>query len=300
MLTIIPILALTILAAAMLAAAWPLLCLPRLRPILAGATGTGCIAAGASLMALVMSGLLPGLTQSAIAQEEPASTAEAAPPSSTEGSGAAETAPAPAPSPSPSSDPVLEVPPTSEVIIPPGRPSWVDQDPQANGAGTHTIPVSSGPYKRHIDALRALDEQLVKETGRYISDHVGSELAPTFLHYDAASIRRQLIQQSIYEEKIVSPTTGDMHQIHALVEINPEFRAQVDRDWRQVRARSRLTQLGLFAGAGLLFIGSVFSYFRLDNATRGYYTGRLQFLTAAAILAVIGGGVFAARWIHWL
>ena len=46
--------------------------------------------------------------------------------------------------------------------------------------------------------------------------------------------------------------------------------------------------------------GSVFSYFRLDNATRGCYTGRLQFLTAAAILAVIGGGVFAARWIHWL
>jgi hypothetical protein len=61
-----------------------------------------------------------------------------------------------------------------------------------------------------------------------------------------------------------------------------------------------LTQLGLFAGAGLLLIGSIFSYFRLDNATRGYYTGRLQFLTAAAILAVIGGGVFAARWIHWL
>jgi hypothetical protein len=61
-----------------------------------------------------------------------------------------------------------------------------------------------------------------------------------------------------------------------------------------------LTQLGLFAGAGLLLIGSIFSYFRLDNATRGYYTGRLQFMTAASILAVIGGGIFAARWIHWL
>jgi hypothetical protein len=313
MLTIIPILALTILVASMLVAAWPLLWLPRVRPILAGATGTGCIAGGASLIALVMSGLLPGFMPSASAQDEATAKPEAAAPSSTEGSGAPSAdsrlptpnpgAPSPeslAPSP-PSSDPVLEVPPTDEVIIPPGRPAWVEQDPQTTSAGVHTIPVSSGPFKRHIDAIRGLDAALMNETSRYIADHIGSDLAPTFLRYDAATIRRDLVKPAnIYEEKIVSPTTGDMNQIHALIEIDQSFRAQLDEQWQQVRATSRLTQLGLFAGAGLLLIGSIFSYFRLDNATRGYYTGRLQFLTAAAILAVIGGGVFAARWIHWL
>ena len=45
---------------------------------------------------------------------------------------------------------------------------------------------------------------------------------------------------------------------------------------------------------------AVFGYFRVDNATRGYYTGRLQFLSAAAILAIVGAGVFCARWIYWL
>jgi hypothetical protein len=304
MLTIIPILAFALLAVCILAAAWPLLCHPPLRPVLAGATGTGCIAGGASLIALVMSGMLPGFTPSASAQDEATSKPEAAAPSSTAGSGAAEkpqSSDSPAPIPSPSSDPVLEVPPTTEVIIPPGRPSWVDQDPQTNSSGIHTIPVSSGPYKRHVDALRALDTQLVSETGRYVADHVGSELAPSFLSYDAAAIRRQLVKrENIYEEKIVSPTTGDMYQIHALIEADQSFRDQLDHQWQQVRATSRLTQLSLFAGAGLLLIGSIFSYFRLDNATRGYYTGRLQFMTAAAILAVIGGGVFAARWIHWL
>jgi hypothetical protein len=39
---------------------------------------------------------------------------------------------------------------------------------------------------------------------------------------------------------------------------------------------------------------------RLDNATRGYYTGRLQFMTAATILGVIGAGAVLAQWIHWL
>jgi hypothetical protein len=335
MLTIIPILALTILAAVMLAAAWPLLWLPRARPVLAGATGTGCIAGGASLIALVMSGLLPGFTPTASAQAaestegaaklvgptliapsdpdgertgEPINYVNCAglPPktsSSSEGSGTVEAPPSPeSPAPSPSSsDPVLEVPPTDEVVIPPGRPSWVEQDPETISNGVHSIPVSSGPFKRHIDAIRGLDAALMAETSRYIADHVGSELASTFLRYDAATIRRDLVKPgNIYEEKIVSPTTGDMFQIHALVEIDQNFRANLDQQWQQVRATSRLTQLGLFAGAGLLLIGSIFSYFRLDTATRGYYTGRLQFLTAAAILAVIGGGVFAARWIHWL
>ncbi|HEX5105228.1 MAG TPA: hypothetical protein VFV87_15520 [Pirellulaceae bacterium] len=303
MLTIIPILALTTLAAVMLVAAWPLLCLPRLRPVFAGATGTSCIAAGASLIALVMSGLLPGMTPTAVAQDEATTKSEAAAPSSTEGSGASESAPSPEPrAPNPSSpDPVLEVPPTDEVIIPPGRPSWVEQDPQTDSSGTHTIPVSSGPFKRHIDALRGLDAELVDETDRYIADYLGSELAPAILSYDAATIRRELVKpEDIYEEKIISPTAGEMHQIHARIDIDPSFRDRLQQQWQKVRATSRLTQMGLFAGAGLLLIGSIFSYFRLDNATRGYYTGRLQFLTAAAILAVIGGSVFAARWIHWL
>lgn len=303
MLTFIPILALTMLAATMLVAAWPLLCHSRLRPIFAGATGTGCIAAGASLIALVMSGLLPGLALTAAAQEEATTKSEAAAPSSTEGSGAPELPSSPEPpAPSPSSaDPVLETPPTDEVIIPPGRPSWVEQDPQTDSSGTHTIPVTSGPHKRHIDAVRELEQQLVDETDRYIADYLGSRLAPALLSYDAATIRRDLVKpENIYEEKIISPTTGEMHQIHALIQIDQSFRDRLQQAWQGVRANSRLTQMGLFAGVGLFLIASVFSYFRLDNATRGYYTGRLQFLTAAAILAVIGGSVFAARWIHWL
>ena len=311
MLTIFPLFVLSILALCVVAAGSPLLLERPLRPVLAGISGTGCIAGGASIIALLMGGLLPGLTQVAAAQEEAkpsaeAATAPAAPtsaePSSTEGSGAPPASPALPTSPSPSSsDPIIESPPTDAVVIPPGRPTWIEQEPQTTGSGTHTIWVTSFPYKRHVDALHGLDDELAKEINRYIADHVGSELAPTFLRYDSTAIRRRLVKsENIYEEEIISPTTGKMHQIHALIEIDQNFRQQLDQQWQRVRATTRLTQLGLFAGAGLLLIGSIFSYFRLDNATRGYYTGRLQFLTAAAILAVIGGGAFVAQWIHWL
>jgi hypothetical protein len=91
-----------------------------------------------------------------------------------------------------------------------------------------------------------------------------------------------------------------MHQVHALIEFGPDFRQQVTRKWTDLTAYYRLLQTGLVAGGSLLFLGTVFSYFRLDTATRGYYTGRLQFMTAAAILAIVGAGAVLARWIYWL
>ena len=116
----------------------------------------------------------------------------------------------------------------------------------------------------------------------------------------ARSIRDRFIKPSnIYHEEI-TVSFGPMHQTHALLEFDAKFRKELDSRWAKVRGASRLSQLGLFAGAGLLFIGSIFGYFRLDNATRGYYTGRLQFMTAAAILAVVGAGALVAQWITWL
>ena len=75
---------------------------------------------------------------------------------------------------------------------------------------------------------------------------------------------------------------------------------ELNGKWEKIRATSRLSQVGLFGGAGLLLLASVFGYFRMDNATRGYYTGRLQFMTAAAILGIVGVGAILSQWIHWL
>jgi hypothetical protein len=95
-------------------------------------------------------------------------------------------------------------------------------------------------------------------------------------------------------------SVGPMHEYFALLEFTPEFRNELNRKWEKIRATSRLSQVGLFGGAGLLLLASIFGYFRMDNATRGYYTGRLQFMTAAAILGIVGVGAILSQWIHWL
>jgi hypothetical protein len=164
----------------------------------------------------------------------------------------------------------------------------------------HTIPVASDPYARDSDARRALDRAIEAATNEYIAEQLGSDLAPQLLRYDARSIKERFVKPENLYADVANYNVGEMHESFALLEFGPEFRNELAARWDGVRSTSRLTQLALFAGAGLLLLSSVFGYFRLDNATRGYYTGRLQFLAAAAILAVIGAGVFAAQWIHWL
>jgi uncharacterized integral membrane protein len=94
-----------------------------------------------------------------------------------------------------------------------------------------------------------------------------------------------------------------MYQTHALLEFGPAFRKELDgrrgdleRYVRETAMAYRLRGLALGFGAVLCLLTVVFGFFRLDTATRGYYTGRLQFLAGAAILSVIVAGVVLARY----
>lgn len=55
------------------------------------------------------------------------------------------------------------------------------------------------------------------------------------------------------------------------------------------QTRDRLVAIGLVGGTFLALLAVLFGYLRLDHATRGFYSGRLQLLagiSAVAILAV--------------
>lgn len=277
-LTLIPV-------ACMMIAAWPLLWLPRMRCALNRVGGTGCIGVGVTAMSVLAGGFLP-----AVADDKPAESASASP---TAEAPAGEVRKAKA-----EADPVIES--EGETIeIPPGRPQWIGSEPNMRGK-IHSVAVASGPYKKDGQAQRALDKAIEKATNEYIAEQLGSELAPTLLRYDVRTIKEGNLKERYHDEARYPDPVGLMHEHFARLEFDPKFRAELDSRWKHVRAASRLGQTGLVSGAVLLLVMSVFGYFRLDNATRGYYTGRLQFMTAAAILAVVGGGALVARFITWL
>jgi hypothetical protein len=237
--------------------------------------------------------------------EEPAATAEPAsepapmPESAvTESSAPATEASEPISLPTPASDPVIDES-AFKVLIPDNRPAWTSTKPVLSGT-IHTIPVASGAYAKDIDARHAFDQALVEETRDYIAEQLGSELAARFVTYNARQIKERFVRPENVHDDVATYSVGPMHEYFALVEFGPDFRREIDARWQAVRGQSRLLQFGLLAGAGLLLLSTMFGYFRLDNATRGYYTGRLQFLAAATILAVIGAGAIMARWITWM
>lgn len=193
----------------------------------------------------------------------------------------------------------LELAAERTVIYPDNRPAWVNAPRNWEGS-LQTSAVCSGPYSTEADARRELNSKIIAEVDEYIEQFVGSSLAPTLLKLKLGDVKAQLVRsENLYQEKI-QVSIGPMHQAHAQLEFGPDFRELVERRWNEVKGVSRLAEFGLIGGAVLGLLGVVFGYFRLDTMTRGFYTARLQFGTAAAILSIVVAGAVAARWIPWL
>jgi hypothetical protein len=279
-------------------AAWPILLSRWLRPAVQGAGGLFCILSGGTAF-LAMAGGLTGNWNDrfAMAAETAASGLEVGNGAKSSDESAFFTAAA-SPSSAELNTPVIES--TDEVKIIGDPPAWVGSLPVTTGE-VHTIAVCSGPFATQAEVQRALDQELEKQTARYIEEQLDSKLAPQFIHYSADEIKQELVSSNnTYSDVVQSPTVGAMQRRHALLEFRPQFRERIHQQWNEVKSKWRLAQLGLVAGGAILLLSTVFGYFRADNATRGYYTGRLQFLSAAAILAIVGAGAIVAQWIHWL
>ena len=157
--------------------------------------------------------------------------------------------------------------------------------------------------RAQAEALKGIWCAYLDELKQAADEYVDWYIAPgasRWVGWNQHFIKRYLVEnrQPLLEEREFS--VGPMYLAHSRLNITPEARKQLDLQWEQFVARSRLLQTGLGAVAvfGLLFVA--LGYFKLDTATRGFYTGRLQFITVAAILSLVVAGVLFARWIPWL
>ncbi len=189
----------------------------------------------------------------------------------------------------------------SEIVIPPGRPDWVERLPIRNQPIDETV-VCSEPFASREACRTALAENIRAAIDDYIAEQTGSTYAATVLTFDhAEKLQARLVRpENYYEEEIISPSVGPMHQIHARVQFDEAFRKEIADRWLQVRAAARLGQVGLGFVTVLGLLATIAGFFRADNATRGYYTGRLQMIAAGAILGLIVLGAFVARLIPWI
>jgi uncharacterized integral membrane protein len=180
------------------------------------------------------------------------------------------------------------------------RPDWVDQPDREEG-DRHLICVTSGPFTTLRQARRELQKELKVKTDEYLREFLEHPQAARWVGYDAQEIQLRFVAPDrIFDEKVRSPSFGYMYQCHALLEFGPAFHSEAEQAWHDVLARAQLVKVALAGGAVLGMLVLLFGYFNADTATRGFYSGRLKFLTALAILAVIAAGFFIARSIPWL
>ncbi|MCA9121979.1 MAG: hypothetical protein H6822_26425 [Planctomycetaceae bacterium] len=205
----------------------------------------------------------------------------------------------------------IEPTPTFRYLTLP-RPEWIETEASKTD-DSYQIAVESGLHVRKRVAQQTLREEVKAAVDTYAKDYLQSELASTLAGYSIEEIESEAVRTiSLRLEDETFPISterfdeqvefdyGVMNQSHALVKLNKDVQKALEKRWSKVRATSRLFQTGLGTTAVLLLLGTMFTYLRLDTATRGYYTGRLQFGAAAAILAVIAAGVVFANRIPWM
>lgn len=208
----------------------------------------------------------------------------------------------------PASEPAAAPEPATRVTIDyAARPAWVEQRPSPDEPGwwdgsVYRIAVSSKPHLTLDEARRALQDELEDATARFVDHHLGHSRASLLpnMAFERDYIRTYLVKPNAYFDEQIQVSLGPMHQSHALLEFGPSFREEVDRRWSRVVQGSRLLKVGLVAGGTFLLLTTLFGYFRVDTATRGYYSGRLRVGTVAAILAVVVTCVVLAKWIPWI
>lgn len=178
------------------------------------------------------------------------------------------------------------------------RPRWVEAVSAPVGT-VHVVSVSSGPWESPATAMSRLDEELKQAVDKYAVELIEDPKAAQRVSLSAREIRQRLTAEDIYAE-VIEVEVGRMHQVHARLQFDDNFRDLIRQRWRQAVTFGRL---GIF-GTGFLVLlttlAAAFGYFKVDTATRGDYSRRLQLLTGVAILGSVTVGVVLARHFFWL
>jgi hypothetical protein len=102
-------------------------------------------------------------------------------------------------------------------------------------------------------------------------------------------IQEKLVKQREDSTKVFDAPVGLMHEVRLRVEVSPKDRAELLREDRHFRTEQRQLLLVQVLGGLLALLMAVAGYVRLDEWSKGYYTGWLRLATASLIGAAGAG-----------
>lgn len=197
-----------------------------------------------------------------------------------------------------SDGPPLDEPPSMESIRAAAKPpkppgptrsnaskSFVEtRELEVKGFGATDEEAREVAYQRMQEAV----EELFKRSGQPLD-----ELPSLDLIRKAAKPKGGIV-------KLKEPIGGRDREVVYAIDLdssfhgNSNFLVYVSQQDRQSRAGSRMSLLGRILGFAIAFLAALASYFRLEEATKGYYTTWLR-LGAVSFVGMVAVGIWFLR-----
>jgi len=181
---------------------------------------------------------------------------------------------------------VLQAEDSTPPAPPAPPPKWLDEPIGLINGVYYTI-VVAGPHSTRVDCDEELPAKLTEAVDRYIDSYLG-EGASRIVSLPPSYVKDEIVKAD-YEETY-NASFGPMKNLHVQLAFDRKVCSELKRRYHNALADVRMKEVAIGGGSVLLLLGAMFSYLKLDTATRGYYTGRLRVATA---LAILGGGAAA-------
>ncbi|MBI1900412.1 MAG: hypothetical protein HYS13_04760 [Planctomycetia bacterium] len=186
----------------------------------------------------------------------------------------------------------------------PTPPEWVKRgDDRVGTTDIHVL--DSGPHVSQAEALQELRRRAVA----YAEDYFEEVLTPSpQRHFD---VEPAFVEKAILKETWQTTTqrtpAGEVEEmvvVFGRLEFDQPTKGYLQQRWEATLATQQLLQIGLVVALVLTLVGTLYAYFRLDTATKGYYTWRLRLaafgIAVAACICAAGLGEQLARTSGWM
>lgn len=181
--------------------------------------------------------------------------------------------------------------------IEPGQPaeSWIRHASEVSipESGAFYATVTTDPFHKERDPemMAQFREMVVERINSYIDNHLLEPGASRRLNLQYPAVRDAISTYYTEAGDVEIDESGeDMVTMYGRVALTPEFNSKIKEMYRDSVIIHRVTFFGALAAMALAFVGAIYGYFRLDTATKGYYSGWLKTATFVVCLLILAAG----------
>ena len=175
-------------------------------------------------------------------------------------------------------------------------PAWFVDRSEEPEHGIFVFVQTPRPCNSPMEAEEALEAACIEQVRQSIETwhpHASDNIL-----IDKSVIASELVYKKRFDVKTYSDDhTSELNSAldkdfeyfrgYAQLLLTDDFHKKVDINWQTNQTKSRLTQIALIGLTVFGLLATLFGYLKMQTLTRGFYTGHLQVICIAIIIALV-------------